>query len=78
MIGDQQVSRIVPEVQGIVSVPRSTAQYLVTEQGKVNIRGRSTWEIAEAVISIAHPDFRDDLIKAAEERGIWRRRNKES
>lgn len=70
------ISRIVPEVTGIVSVTRAQANYLVTEYGMVNLKGKSTWEVAEAVISIAHPDFRDDLIKAAEERGIWRRRNK--
>jgi len=76
MMGDKRISRIVPDAQGIVSVTRAAAQYIVTEYGKVNLKGKSTWEIAEAVISIAHPEFRDELIKAAEERGIWRRRNK--
>ncbi len=76
MMGDRRVSRIVPEVKGIVSVPRASVQYIVTEYGKINLRGRSTWEIAEGVISLAHPEFRDDLIKAAEETGIWRRSNK--
>jgi acyl-CoA hydrolase len=78
MIGDQRISRIVPDVQGIVSVPRAGVQYVVTEYGIVNLKGKSTWEIAEAIISIAHPDFRDGLIKAAEERGIWLKRNKKA
>ena len=76
MIGDRVVSRIVPDIQGIVSVPRAWAFYVVTEYGKVCLKGKSTWGIAEDLISIAHPDFREDLIKAAQQKGIWRRSNK--
>ncbi|MDP2853325.1 MAG: acetyl-CoA hydrolase/transferase C-terminal domain-containing protein [Smithellaceae bacterium] len=75
-IGDQVVSRIVPDLQGITSIPRAWAFYVVTEYGKVCLKGLSTWGIAENLISIAHPDFRDDLIKAAAKKGIWRRSNK--
>ena len=56
--------------------PRSQAYYLVTEYGIVNLVGRTTWERAEMLISIAHPDFRDDLIKDAENQKIWRRSNR--
>jgi acyl-CoA hydrolase len=75
-VGDQIVSRIVPNIQGIVSVPRAWAFYVVTEYGKVCLKGKSSWAIAEALISIAHPDFREELIAAAEKQGIWRKRNK--
>ena len=71
-------SRIVPTFKPgeIVSVPRSLAFYAVTEYGVVNLAGKSTWERAEAVISLAHPDFRDDLIREAEKMNIWRKSNK--
>ena len=49
---------------------------LLTEWGKVNLAGSSTWERAEKIISIAHPDFRDELIRQAEAMKIWRRSNR--
>lgn len=60
----------------IVTTPRSALNYLVTEYGIFNAKGKTTWERAEGFINIAHPDFRDDLIKQAEEIGIWRNSNK--
>ena len=51
-------------------------QYLVTEYGMINLQGLNTWERADKIISIAHPQFREDLIKDAEKMGIWRRSNK--
>ena len=48
----------------------------MTEYGKVNLKGASTWERAEKIISIAHPDFRDQLIADAGKMGIWRRSNR--
>lgn len=71
-------SRILPTLHpgSIVTDTRSTTHYLVTEYGIVNVKGLSAWQKAEAIISIAHPDFRDDLIKEAEKMKIWRRSNK--
>ena len=60
----------------IVTSPRSQVCYLVTEYGAVNLAGRSTWERAEALISLAHPDFREELIAAAQAQNIWRRSNR--
>jgi len=69
------VSRIKPLLTGgaIVTVPRSFVSYVVTEYGMANLKGMSTWQRAEAIISLAHPAFRGDLIQEAERMGIWRR-----
>lgn len=70
-------SRIRPQFNGdIITSPRSQVYFVVTEYGVVNLEGKSTWERAESLISIAHPDFRDELIKEAETRKIWRRSNR--
>ncbi|WP_218014471.1 acetyl-CoA hydrolase/transferase family protein [Mycolicibacterium palauense] len=61
------VSSIVPKV-GMVTDIRNDVEWVVTEFGAVNLRGRSTKERAEALISIAHPDFRAELTAAA--RGV--------
>lgn len=71
-------SRIRPTlVNGsIVTDTRPNTHYVVTEHGMVNLKGMSGWQRAEALISIAHPDFRDELIAEAEKMKIWRRSNK--
>ncbi len=70
-------SRIRPQFDGdIITSPRSQIYFLATEYGVINLEGRSTWERAEGLISIAHPDFREDLIREAGKRKIWRRSNK--
>jgi butyryl-CoA:acetate CoA-transferase len=70
-------SRVRPQFNGdIITSPRSQVYFLATEYGVINLEGRSTWERAEGLISIAHPDFRDMLIQEANERKIWRRSNK--
>ena len=75
--GGRRHSRIVPYFMGdIVTDPRSQAYHVVTEYGCVNLVGRTTWERSEMLISIAHPDFREDLIREAELMKIWRPSNK--
>lgn len=70
-------SRILPQFNGdIITSPRSQVYFIATEYGVVNLEGKSTWERAEDLISIAHPDFRDELIEAAKEKKIWRQSNK--
>lgn len=70
-------SRILPHFGGdIITTPRSQAYYVVTEYGAANLAGRSTWERAEAMIGLAHPDFREELIRAAEQQRIWLPSNK--
>ncbi len=71
-------SRIVPTLRpgSIVTLPRSIVQYVATEYGIVQLKGKSTWGRAEALIGIAHPMFRDDLIKQAQEMRIWLKQNK--
>jgi len=73
-----ETSRIVPSLPSstIVTTPRTQVNYIVTEYGAVNLAGLSTWQRAEALISIAHPSFREELITAAEEMNIWRQTNK--
>ncbi|WP_425805272.1 acetyl-CoA hydrolase/transferase family protein [Desulfitobacterium sp. Sab5] len=76
--GEELRSRIKPILTpgAVVTTHRSVVYYLVTEYGIANLKGKSTWERAEALISIAHPDFREDLIKEAEELGVWRQSNR--
>lgn len=71
-------SRIQPILNpgSIVTDTRANIHYLVTEFGKVNLKGLATWQKCEAIISVAHPQFRDELIKEAEKMNIWRRSNK--
>ena len=64
-------SRIVPELEGgSVVVPRTDVSHIVTEFGAVNLFGKSLQERAMAVISISHPDFRDELLQKAKEMGL--------
>ena len=63
-----EVSRIVPRFEpgAVVTTPRMNTHFLVTEYGVANLKGLSTQERALKIIDLAHPRFRDDLIKEAE------------
>ncbi|MGD9732628.1 MAG: GNAT family N-acetyltransferase [Desulfamplus sp.] len=62
------ISRIVPFLEHTaVVIPRGDVQFVVTEYGAVNLFGKSIQERALALISIAHPDFRDELFERAKE-----------
>ncbi|MEN6461912.1 MAG: acetyl-CoA hydrolase/transferase C-terminal domain-containing protein, partial [Syntrophomonas sp.] len=72
-------SRIKPVLTpgAIVTASRAVVHYIVTEYGIAQMKGKSTWQRAEALVDIAHPDFQDELIKAANEMNIWLRTNKQ-
>ncbi len=65
------ISRILPMLEGsTVVVPRSDVQYVITEFGAVNLFGKSLQERAMAMISLSHPDFREELLDQAKELGL--------
>jgi acyl-CoA hydrolase/GNAT superfamily N-acetyltransferase len=71
MSSDGKSSNIVPMMHGqSVVVPRGDVQYVATEYGVVNLFGKSLQERAMAMISIAHPDVRDELFAAAKDAGL--------
>jgi acyl-CoA hydrolase len=65
----ERSSRIVPMLTpgNIVTTPRTDTMYVVTEYGIVNLKGKSVAERATALISIAHPDFREQLERQGRE-----------
>jgi len=64
------VSKIVPMLEqgAAVTTGRNDVAYIVTEYGVADLRGKSLRERAGALIQIAHPDFREELIGNWEER----------
>ncbi|KAB3534694.1 acetyl-CoA hydrolase/transferase family protein [Alkaliphilus pronyensis] len=67
------ISKIVPMLKhgAAVSLSRNDVDYVVTEYGIVRLRGRTIKERVERLISIAHPDFRDELSFEAKKNRIW-------
>lgn len=63
-------SKIKPVVNGWVGITRNDVQYLVTEYGCVFLKGRSMSERVKLIVSIAHPDFREELVEEAKKLGI--------
>ena len=74
----KRISNIVPTFKAgtQATAVRSNTHYIATEQGIVNFKGLTTWQAAEALVGLAHPDNRDELIQEAEKLGIWRNSNK--
>lgn len=67
-----EISRIVPSLKrgaGVVTT-RADVKYVVTEYGVAYLHGKNLKERTEALINIAHPNFKDDLIKEAKDRHL--------
>ena len=60
----------------VVTIPRSVVSTIATEYGAVNIKALSLWNRTESIINLAHPDFRDELVKEAQAMNIWRKSSK--
>jgi itaconate CoA-transferase len=58
---DGAVTRIVPRLHGPVTTSRMDVHWVATEHGAVDLKGKSESERALALISIAHPSFREQL-----------------
>jgi acyl-CoA hydrolase len=67
-----RASRIVIDLTpgNVVTATRADTMYVVTEYGIVNLKGKSVPERARAMISIAHPDFREELEREARRHGL--------
>jgi itaconate CoA-transferase len=63
-----EISRVVPRLDpgAVITTPRMDTHHLATEHGIVDLKGKSTKDRALGIIDLAHPDFRDDLLAAAE------------
>jgi 4-hydroxybutyrate CoA-transferase len=63
-----KISRVVPQLEKgtIVTIPRTLADYVVTEYGIAHLFGKTHRERALALIDIAHPNFREELHKEAQ------------
>jgi 4-hydroxybutyrate CoA-transferase len=72
--GGQRVSKISSVLQSGagVTTTRNHVHYVVTEYGATNLYGKSIRQRAEALIGIAHPDFRDELSRQAGELHYFR------
>ena len=67
-IGGELRSRIVPwfEAGAVITTPRHQGDVVVTEFGAAELQGKTIRQRGEALAAIAHPDFRDELLEAAE------------
>ncbi len=68
---DGRTSRIIFKADvGSIVIPKGYVSYVVSEFGSVNLFGKNIEERAMAMISLAHPDFRDELFHKAQESGL--------
>jgi len=68
---DDKTSRIISKTDtGSIVIPKGYVSYVVSEFGMVNLLGKNIEERAMAMISLAHPDFRDELFHDAQEAGL--------
>jgi acyl-CoA hydrolase len=61
------ISKIVPALSGPVTTARTEVDVVVTEYGAAELKGQSLAERARRLVAIAHPDFREELDRAAHE-----------
>ncbi len=61
-------SRIVPwfDAGAVITTPRHQVDVVVTEHGAAELQGKTVHQRGEELAAIAHPDFRDELLAAAE------------
>ncbi|MDR3503216.1 MAG: acetyl-CoA hydrolase/transferase C-terminal domain-containing protein [Legionella sp.] len=65
-----RISRIVPRLSSIATDTRLDIDYVVTEYGVAQLKGKSTTERTLALIKIAHPDFHEQLQQQAKQQGF--------
>lgn len=68
-----EISTVVAELPAgsKITLGRNDIDYIVTEYGVAHLKGKSIRERVDAMISIAHPDFKDELREKADELKLW-------
>ena len=68
MHGEERYSRIVPwfDVGAVITTPRHQVDVIITEYGAAELQGKTIHQRGEALAAVAHPDYRDELLEAAE------------
>jgi len=67
-VDGKPISRIVPwfDAGAVITTPRHQIDVIVTEYGAAELQGKTVHQRGEALAAIAHPDFRDELLEAAD------------
>jgi acyl-CoA hydrolase len=67
-LGNTRLSRIVPwfEAGAVITTPRHQVDVIITEYGAAELQGLTAHQRGQALAAIAHPDFRDELLEAAD------------